>query len=39
MNKTKVKKCPNCGSTKLYKADELNPDYVCSKCSALIVGM
>lgn len=31
--------CPKCGSKRLVKIDELNPDYNCVDCSSLIIGL
>jgi DNA-directed RNA polymerase subunit RPC12/RpoP len=32
-------KCPKCGSKRLVRIDELNPDYNCLDCGALIIGL
>jgi transcription initiation factor TFIIIB Brf1 subunit/transcription initiation factor TFIIB len=39
MKKTDKLCCPICGSEKLNKVDELNPDYVCCSCGEILFGL
>lgn len=31
--------CPICGSERLNRVDELNPDYVCRDCGEILFGL